>query len=323
MPHKKYYVYSPEKLEYKEVYKNKWQKYIKNYPLFLLGSFAGFVILFSLSFFIYSPNEKRLLNEQIVLKKEFEIINQKVNKTERLIKILSTKDDSLYRVILGIEPLPQSMKDAGQGGSSYQNSYFDIKNKKMIDSISEKVNVLNSKAIVLDYSFDEILEEARKNKAKMCHIPAIMPINNKNLKRTGAGFGMRKHPILNITRMHEGIDFYANPGTEVYATADGTIKSAKYSATFGKVITIDHGYKLITLYAHLSEFNVSVGQKIKRGQIIGYVGSTGLSSGPHLHYEVHLNHKEVNPVHYFYADLKPIDYEKIIKLSEMEVYSMD
>lgn len=323
MPHGKYYIYSSERLEYEEIYKNKWQKYIKNYPLFFLGLLIGFALLLSLSFLFYTSNEKRLLNEQKTLKKEFEVLNQKVSKTENLVNILNTKDDSLYRVILGIDPLPQSVKKAGQGGSGKKNYNLNINDKELVDSISTKVNNINSKAIVLDYSFDKILDEARKNKIKMLHIPVIMPIYNKNLKRTGAGFGMRKHPILNITRMHEGIDFYANTGTEVYATANGVTKSARYSTTFGNVIVIDHGYDLETLYAHLSKFNVSKGQKIKRGQVIGYVGSTGLSSGPHLHYEVHFREKEINPVHYFYGDLKPKEYEKIIELSDKQIYSMD
>ena len=323
MPYDKYYVYSSERLEYKEVYKSKWHKYLKNYPLFVYGFLAGIAFLVTLSIFIYSPNEKRLLNEKKVLKEEFEVLSKKIDEAEKLINIFSLRDDSLYRVILGIDPLPQSIKEAGQGGSSKRNFNLEGNDKEMLNSIFEKIDKINSKANVLEYSFEEISEAVRKNKIKMLHIPAIMPIYNKDLKRTGAGFGMRKHPILNITRMHEGIDFYATTGTEVYATADGVIESARYSTTFGNVVTIDHGYNLETLYAHLTRFNVKEGQRIKRGQVIGFVGSTGLSSGPHLHYEVHLNKKEINPVHYFYGDLKPKEYEKIIKLSTREVYSMD
>ncbi len=320
----KYYTYSTENLEYKEVYKNTWQKYIKNYPLFLSGFFACIIIFRVLSIFIQTPNEKRLLKEKDQLKSEFEFLRGKLDDTEKKINSLSLKDDSLYRTILGIKPLPKTMKDAGKGGARRkQLNNLNPDDRQMLSSMQDKVEQLSSKTNVLDYSLNEVYKEVLNNKEKLNHVPAIMPIHNKDLQRTGSGFGMRFHPILKIKRMHEGIDFYAMKGTEVYATADGVVESSRYSTTFGNVIVISHGYNIETLYAHLSKFNVKVGQKVKRGQVIAFVGSTGLSSGPHLHYEVHLDNKEVNPVHYFYGDLTAKEYDKIIELSEREVYSMD
>jgi murein DD-endopeptidase MepM/ murein hydrolase activator NlpD len=246
-----------------------------------------------------------------------------VNGFEEMINHLNSKDDSLYRTILGTEPLPKTMRQAGIGGTEETDLKLGLNENKILNSTSKKLNHLYSKAKILNHSFDKLLEQAKVNKEKMLHIPAIMPIYNKDLKGTGAGFGMRLHPISGIRRMHEGIDFYAKTGKEVYATGNGFVKAVRYSKTFGNLIVIDHGYHIETYYAHLSKFNVNKGQKVKRGQVIGYVGNTGLSSGPHLHYEVHLNGKEVDPVHYFFGDLTPKQYEQIIILSKRDLYSMD
>lgn len=193
----------------------------------------------------------------------------------------------------------------------------------LIDSLADQLNRLYSKIEVLDYSYDDIIGKAKMNQKKMTHLPTIILIYNKDLKGTGAGFGMRIHPILGIKRMHEGMDFYARKGTDVYATADGIVSEVRFSTTFGNIVEIDHGFGYETIYGHLSKFKVKKGQKIKRGEIIGLVESTGLSSGMHLHYEVHLNGKEVNPIYYFYADLTPAQYKQIIEQSEKELYSMD
>ncbi len=323
MVNKKYYLYSPEKLSYIEVYKNTRQKYIKNFPLFISGFLFCLILVFTLSFFVRTPNEKRLIGEKTALLNDFKLLDHKINDFDKLMKTLSSKDDSLYRVILGVSPLPATMKEAGIGGSQSMKINFGLEDNEWLNSISYKINRLYSKINVLDHSFDEIREITQEKKHKLLHIPVIMPIYNNDLKSTGAGFGMRKHPILGITRMHEGIDFFAKKGTKVYATAYGDVKTVRYSTSFGNLVVIDHGNGIETYYGHLFKFNVTKGQKVKRGQVIGYVGSTGLSSGPHLHYEVHVNEKEVDPVNYFFSDLTPEQYKMIIELSERVVYSMD
>lgn len=323
MWNKKYYIYSPTDLKYKEVYKNTWNKYVKNYPLFLIGFLSCVMILFACSFVVHTPTENRLITEKKVLEKEFEQLSKKVEDINTQLNSLNTKDDSLYRMVLGMEPLPASIKEAGKGGSDTKRKISGIANEDWLNTIKGNIDQIQSKTKVVDYSFEEILHKASSNKEKMLHIPAIMPIYNKDLSRTGSGFGMRFHPILKIRRMHEGIDFYAKTGTKVYATAKGKIKEVRYSSTFGNLVVIDHGYGMETYYAHLSKFNVKKGQVVNRGQVIGFVGNTGLSSGSHLHYEVHLNNKEINPINYFYGDLNADQYQKIIELSEKTVYSMD
>ena len=323
MGSKKYYIFSKVDLKYKEVYKNTWHKYVRNYPLFLLGFLSCMVILFGCSFIIHTPAEKHLISEKKTLMKEFSQLSKKVEDINSQLTALSVKDDSLYRMVLGMEPLPTSIKKAGKGGSDPKNNLSGIDDCEWLNTIKGDIDQIQSKARVVDYSFEEILNKADNNKERLLHIPAIMPIYNKDLSRTGSGFGMRFHPILKIKRMHEGIDFFAKTGTNVYATADGIVKEVRFSTTFGNLIVLNHGYGIETYYAHLSKFNIKKGQKVSRGQIIGFVGSTGLSSGSHLHYEVHLNNKEVNPVNYFYGDLNASQYQKIIELSEKAVYSMD
>ena len=188
---------------------------------------------------------------------------------------------------------------------------------------AKRIDRLNSHLSVQENSYRDVLKEAFRNKTRLNHLPAIMPIANDNLLLTGSGFGIRLHPILKIYRMHEGMDFFAYIGTDVYATADGIVKDVRISETFGKVIEIDHGFGMLTLYAHLSAFNVKEGQRVKRGNIIGEVGNTGMSSGQHLHYEVHIDGKEVDPVNYYFQDLSPAEYRKVVAIAQAYEMSMD
>jgi murein DD-endopeptidase MepM/ murein hydrolase activator NlpD len=319
---KKVYKFSEETLAYVEVYSNNKQKLISYSPIFLFGFITCILILLLGSAFIKSPVEKKLIEEKYALEMDYENLEVKLRNVENRLTYLNTRDDSLYRTVLGAEPIPKSIRDAGMGGSSFINSKNENKTE-LANKVSKDIASLLSKMKVLDNSMNQVYEFAKKNKDRMIHLPAIMPIYNKDLKGTGAGFGMRWHPILGIRRMHEGIDFYASKGTEVFATADGVVKKAYLSKTFGNVIIVDHKFGVETYYAHLSKFNIKSGQNVKRGDTIGFVGSTGLSSGPHLHYEVHIEGKEVDPVHYFYADLTPEQYKHILRLVEKNQTSMD
>jgi murein DD-endopeptidase MepM/ murein hydrolase activator NlpD len=323
MKGKKYFIYSQDEIKFVEVYKNEVDKYIKNYPLFIIGFVFCLGLVITLSLFLRTPKEKVLLSEKEKLHNAFQLLEQEVDKLENAIQILSTKDDSLYRMILGAEPIPTTVRKAGTGGIPLKKLDIGIEHEAIPTSINERISLLSPKVTVLNYSFDESLELAKKNTERLKHIPAIMPVYNLDLKRTGAGFGIRNHPLLGIRRMHEGLDFYGTKGTEVNSTAAGKVKSRSYSTTFGNVVILDHGYGVETYYAHLSGFNVKKGQKVKRGDVIGYVGNTGLSSGPHLHYEIHLFGKEVDPVHYLFSDLSPEQYQQVIALSRRDVYSMD
>jgi murein DD-endopeptidase MepM/ murein hydrolase activator NlpD len=199
---------------------------------------------------------------------------------------------------------------------NYDNSNLVIETTKRLDQLEKQLYVQSK-------SFDEVYNMAIQKEKMLASIPAVQPVANKDLKRMASGFGRRIHPVYKTEMMHWGMDFSAPVGTEIYATGNGVIKKAKYQKGYGKHIVIDHGYGYETYYAHMSQFKVRVGQKIKRGEIIGYVGNTGTSTAPHLHYEVHKNGTRLNPVNFYFNDLSPEEYDKMLELSSATNQSFD
>ena len=223
------------------------------------------------------------------------------------------------------DPIPQSIRDAGVGGSERYKKLLEegLRQEELILSTVSKIDVLKKRMYIQTKSYDEIIALAKRKNEMLANTPAIQPIENKKLKRMASGFGMRIHPIYKVRKMHTGCDFTARTGTPIYATGDGVVKSVdkKYGG-YGKKVIIDHGFGYQTLYAHMSKFNVKVGQKVKRGEVIGFVGNTGASTAPHLHYEVIYKGKKVNPVHYFFNDLDEGQYEEILELASRENQSL-
>jgi len=198
-----------------------------------------------------------------------------------------------------------------------ENSDIVINVKKQLDKIMKKIYVQS-------VSYDEVIDLAKNKEEMLSHLPAIMPIANKDLKRTASGWGYRFHPIYKIRKFHYGMDFTSPRGTEIYATADGVVSRVQsIKRGYGNNVIIDHGYGYKTLYGHMSKFNVIEGQKVKRGDVIGYVGNTGTSTGPHLHYEVHHNDKKVNPMNYYFNDLSADEYDKMIEISQNSGQTFD
>lgn len=284
-----------------------------------LAMAAGILVVFS-SYF-ESPKELMLKNEVKELEFYYENLQIEVDKLQRQLQNMEHRDDNIYRVVLGAEPIDKNIRNAGVGGI---DRYVDIREKgivhaEMIVKLSESVDNLRRKVYVETKSQDEIVELAESKEKLFAAIPAIQPVSNKQLIALASGFGMRIHPVYKVKKMHTGIDFAASIGTPIYATADGVIDQLEISFSgYGKMIEIDHGFGYRTRYAHMHGFAVRKGQKVKRGDLIGYVGDTGLSTAPHLHYEVFVNGKHVNPVHYFFNDLNPAEYEKIIELASVE-----
>lgn len=283
----------------------------------------GTIGYFLTSGLIMTPRENNLRSQNEKLINLYQSLDEKINEYEVALSELRTMDDSIYRSLIGKAPMPPSIRNAGTGGHEPAVNLRDAAYPGMVINTAEKINQLDSHLKVQMNSFTSVLNEMFSNKNRLVHLPAIQPISNEDLRRTGSGFGMRYHPILSIVRMHEGIDFHAPVGTDVFATADGVVKDVRTSQTFGKVIVIDHGYGLETFYAHLNDYNVRKGEKVKRGNLIGFVGNTGLSRGPHLHYEVHIFNREVDPVNYFFQDLSPEEYEEIVQISQSFEESMD
>jgi Peptidase family M23 len=284
-----------------------------------IGMAVGLLLL--LSTYFESPKEQMLRNEV----KELEFYHQNMSaeliRLENILKGLEHRDDNLYRKILGAEPIDLSIREAGIGGAE---RYKDILDKDMIHEdviirLSSTIDRLKRKIYIESKSQDEMVELAEQKEKLFAAIPAIQPVSNKALLALASGYGVRIHPVYKVRKMHTGIDFAAPIGTPIYATADGTIDEVQTSFSgYGKMIMIDHGFGYRTRYAHMHGFAVRHGQKVKRGELIGYVGNTGLSTAPHLHYEVFINHVHVNPVHYFFNDLNAAEYEKIIELASIE-----
>ena len=319
---KNHYKFCPETLSYKKVQNSFRSQLIRFLPILSIASAFSIVMYLVVANLYQTPREKNLTRENKKLLTAFASINSELEKLENKMHQLEQADDSIYRSLLGGSPLPQSIRKAGIGG--HMAKYNEQKNYNiLVKEAAEKIDILQSRTRVQSKSYDYLLNKTKQNKERLVHLPAIIPVKTKYEDCIGSGFGMRKHPILNITRLHKGIDFHATEGTPIYASANGKIKDAKFSTTFGNVVEIDHGFGFVTLYAHLSKFEIKPGQIVKRGDLIGYVGNTGLSSCPHLHYEVHKNGKEIDPINYFFNDLSPKEYEHITQLSNAFDTSMD
>ncbi|MBT1686420.1 M23 family metallopeptidase [Dawidia soli] len=284
---------------------------------------VGLMILFANYF--ESPKELILKNEIKELEYYYDKLSKDVENMNNILGGIEHRDDNIYRVVLGAEPIDKSIRDAGVGGV---DRYKDIREKsidheEIVLNLNEKVDLLRRKIYIESKSQDEVVKMAEKKEKLYAAIPAIQPISNKQLVALASGFGWRTHPIYKVKKLHTGIDFAASIGTPIYATADGTVAevSVKFSG-YGKMVEVNHGFGYRTRYAHMHEFAVRSGQNIKRGDLIGYVGNTGLSTAPHLHYEVLINGDQVDPVHYFYNDLTAAEYEKVLELASIENQSL-
>ncbi|MFC2098935.1 M23 family metallopeptidase [Bacteroidota bacterium] len=320
---RKRYHFDPDQLALTRVRRSLKQRLSRTGSYVLLSLTIGMGGYFLTTGIIKSPREKNLMIQNEKLLNLYTNLEHRLDEYDQTLSVIKVLDDSIYRALVGKNPLPWSLREAGVGGYDPGQGLIVAGYPERVVTTAEKINRLDSHLKIQENSYREVIKEAFKNSTKLNHLPAIMPITNEDLLLTGTGFGMRLHPILKIWRMHEGLDFFAYTGTDVYATADGYVSDVRLSETFGNVIEIEHGYGIETLYAHLSSFNVRKGQRVKRGNVIGKVGDTGLASGQHLHYEVHINGKEVDPVNYFFKDLTPAEYKKIVAISQAYEMSMD
>lgn len=284
---------------------------------------VGLLILYDNYF--DSPKELILRNEVRELEFYYDKLNKDIEQISHILDNIEQRDDNIYRVVLGAEPIEKSVRDAGIGGA---DRYADIRKKSighsdLVIALHEKVDRVRRKLYIESKSQDEVVQLAEKKEKLYASIPAIQPVANKQLIALASGFGLRIHPVYKVKKMHNGIDFAASIGTPIYATADGTVSKVEVRFSgYGKLIEIDHGFGYRTRYAHMHDFTVKNGQQVKRGDLIGYVGNTGLSTAPHLHYEVLINDQRVDPVHYFFNDLTAAEYEKILELASAENQSL-
>jgi murein DD-endopeptidase MepM/ murein hydrolase activator NlpD len=324
---KKKYKFNPDTLNYESIGLSWKEKFVKGLTYFS-SAFALALVMVIVFLNLYeTPRTKATKRENQRLLTQYELMNKDLEKVEQVLNELQQRDDNIYRVIFEAEPIPSSVRKAGFGGTNKYSHLDDFDNADLIKATASKIDVLSKAAYIQSKSYDEVLELALNKEKMLASLPAIMPIQNKDLKRTSSGWGYRMHPIYKVRKMHYGQDFTAPVGTPVYATGDGVVKELKGSrrskVDMGLYIVVDHGYGYETLYGHLDGFNVKRGQKVKRGDVIGFVGNTGGSTAPHLHYEVHKNGRRVNPAYYVFKDLTPQEYEKMIAISSNIGQSLD
>ena len=315
------YYYDTESCKYERVKVSTWDIILN-----ALGFLSLSLILAIAIFYVYNLNFKspvilQLEKENEELEMYYKYLSQQVEEASQMLISLQERDDNVYRVIFEAEPIPSSIRNAGVGGVDRYKELMekDLERSDLIVESHERIDKLKKQMYIQTKSYDDIMDMAANKEKFFRSIPAIQPVSNKELKRLSSGFGYRIHPILKVRRLHPGVDFAAPKGTPVYATGDGVVKKViKSLGGYGRQIEVDHGFNYVTKYAHLSAFNVVEGQQVKRGECIGYVGNSGRSTAPHLHYEVHKDDDKVNPVYYFSQDLNPSEYEEILRLSSIE-----
>ena len=319
------YYYDTETCKYERVKASRADIAINLLGFLLVSVILSVIMLFAYNSYFDSPKEALLKKENEELGLYYEILEKELNQANKMLMALQERDDNVYRVIFEAEPIPYTIRTAGIGGAQRYKHITEkgLKKEDLIVGTFQKIDKIKKQMYIQTKSYDEIIQLAKDKSKMLAAMPAIQPISNKELNRLASGFGMRMHPILKTRRMHTGCDFAAPRGTLVNATGDGKVITVKKSfGGYGNEIEIDHGYGFITKYAHLHEFKVKVGQRVKRGECIGLVGNTGRSTAPHLHYEIIKDGKKIDPVHYFYKDINEEEYEKLLELSSQENQSL-
>lgn len=312
---KVYYIYNPTTRTYDRVYPTFRQRMVNFLKRLFVGMGLGAGSFILLIWIFGSPSEKELRIENSRLLAQYNVLSRRLDEALSVMQGIQQRDDNLYRVVLQADPVADAVRKAGYGGTNRYEELMDMANSDLVVNTTQKMDMLNRQLYIQSKSFDEVVDLFKNHDEMLKCIPAIQPVANKNLKYTASGYGMRIDPIYKTAKFHNGMDFSANIGTPVYATGDGVIKKAGWQSGYGKIIVVSHGFGYETWYAHLNKYNVRVGQKVVRGEVIGEVGNTGKSTGPHLHYEVHLKGKVVNPVNYYFMDLSAEEYDQMIELA--------
>ncbi len=318
------YKFNPEDFTYQRIDKGFKAKMFNALKHMATGVIIASITLF-ISFSIFkSPKHKQLQVEYGKLKNEFKRLEDKIKLSSAVLSDIENRDDFVYRTIFETAPIASTKRNGGLGGVNRYKNLQALEEADLLINVEKRLDSLMNRLYVQSKSFDEIKSLVDDKKLMLSSIPAIQPVANKNLKRMASGYGYRMHPILKVRAMHKGMDFSAPKGTEIYATGDGIVERVqKVYGGYGRNIIINHGYGYKTLYAHMNSFNVRRGQRVKRGEVIGYVGNTGSSTAPHLHYEVKKDGKHVNPAHYYYIDISPEDYELLLERASNYNQSLD
>lgn len=318
------YVFNHKTLSYEKYKSSIGKKILHTFFYFITTCVFAFIFLVIAYNFFGSPKERMQEREISYLKLQYQILGDRLKSMETLLSDMQDRDDNIYRVIFEAEPIPSSIRKAGYGGIDRYEHLQGYSSSDLVTSTTKQLDLIASQLYIQSKSFDEVFDLARNKSKMLSSIPAIQPVNNMDINRISSYFGNRTDPFYKVTKFHQGVDFSAPVGTEIYSTGDGKVVVVEKSRNgYGNQIIIDHGFGYKTRYCHLQKISVRKNEEVKRGQLIGTVGNTGKSSGPHLHYEVLKNDRAVNPIHFFFNDLTPEEYDLILEKSMLPSQTMD
>lgn len=312
---KVYYIYNPQTQTYDRIYPTFRQRMMSYARRLFVGMGLGAGSFIALLLLFGSPSEKELRKENSQLQAQYNVLQHRMDEALGVLQDIQQRDDNLYRVIFMADPVPSAIRQGGYGGTNRYEHLMELADAELVVNTTQKMDLLTKQLYIQSRSFDDVVRMCKRHDEMLRCIPAIQPISNKDLKQTASGYGTRIDPVYGTTKFHSGMDFSAHPGTDVYATGDGTVVKMGWQTGYGNTIIIDHGFGYQTWYAHLQDFRTKLGKKVVRGEVIGGVGSTGKSTGPHLHYEVHVKGQVVNPVNYYFMDLSAEDYDRMIQIA--------
>lgn len=317
-----YYIYNPETDNFERVFPSFKGRLLGFFRVTGLSLLIGIGIYFIIFYALDAPTEKNLRKENATLKSQYNILNRRLDNSLKIMANIQNRDDNFYRVMMQIDPVGYGQRLAGLDNEKRYHELQNIPDAGLVKLLTQRLDLFERQLYAQSLSFDQLRATASKQKDKLAHIPSVIPINIKDFTMS-SGYGVRRDPIYGSSKFHAGLDFAAKTGTPVFATADGKVAEAGRQSGYGNCINISHGYNYLTRYAHLSEILVKPGQEVKRGEMIGRVGSTGKSTGPHLHYEVRFKDEPQNPVNYYFMDLTPEEYAEMVQLAENAGHVMD
>ena len=318
------YYYDSDTLSYRKIELRKRDKFRQLMVFMVASALMGGLIVLLMYQFVESPRQKVLKREMENMKLHYELLDKKIAQAEEVLTDIQKRDNNVYRTYFEANPIPDEQRKAGFGGVNRYKSLEGFDNSQMIIQSTRDIDILSKQLYVQSKSLDEIIDLAKDKEELLASIPAIQPVSKQDLTRMASGYGWRLDPFTKARKRHKGMDFTSPRGTPIYATGNGkVIRADNSSSGYGKHIRIDHGFGYVTLYAHLSKYNVKRGKRVKRGDLIGYVGSTGRSQAPHLHYEVRYNGQQVNPINFYYGDLSPEEFQQMLQMASQEGQSLD
>ncbi len=317
-----YYIYNPETDNFERVFPSFKARLLRILRVAGLSVLIGTGVYLMIFYALDAPTEKNLRKENALLKSQYNILNRRLDNSLKVMANIQNRDDNFYRVMMQMDPVGYGQRLAGLDNEKRYRELQNIPDAGLVKLLTQRLDLFERQLYAQSLSFDQLRATASKQKDKLAHIPSVIPINIKDFTMS-SGYGVRRDPIYGSSKFHTGLDFAAKTGTPVFATADGKVTEAGRQSGYGNCIDISHGYHYVTRYAHLSEVLVKVGQEVKRGEMIGKVGSTGKSTGSHLHYEVRFKDEPQNPVNYYFMDLTPEEYAEMVQLAENAGHVMD